>query len=142
MRQPRRGPRPPNDVFLNEVNAEIAELQEWLSAMKQTSNLAAHDKVMWYRAMMYATAQLRDNCIALGSRLAANSVIEEAASRRLAADIIGMHQVTIARWLKEFPDPTQVQPLRDPQNTEQPVERYAHEFGKVLVDETIDGSEE
>ena len=95
----------------------------------------ATDKVAYYRLRLRALAIVRD-VVNAGIRLSAvEGVKEEALSRKLAAHLIGQHQVTIGRWVKEDSDPDSRSPFQLPASLTMDTE-------KLLADDSIDYDDE
>mgnify|MGYP005988658375 CR=1 FL=1 len=77
--------------------------RDLLDNILKTENMLMKDKVAWYRLVSSAIVEVRTQLEAVAERTAMNGVVEGVMSRRLAGEIIGVHQGTIARWLKEEP---------------------------------------
>ncbi|MGH3850232.1 MAG: hypothetical protein ACRDRT_11085 [Pseudonocardiaceae bacterium] len=142
LRQDRRAQDPPNGLVLRELSDFLKQQLDTIERVAQISQDThlENDKVAWYRLMMQVAADIRDQWNAAASRLAANAAIENAASKRLAADIIGVHQATIARWIKEFPDGgANVQSMLDPNDDKAVREKkIEHRLAEILTDESVD----
>ncbi|MGD9631609.1 MAG: hypothetical protein AB7H53_19235 [Hyphomicrobium sp.] len=91
------------------------------------------DKVSYYRLQLYRYARISQFAAAQARRVTIQGVRDKAISRKAASEILGVHQATVARWLKE---------ADAAQSVDWIVKNYpalgVDNVGKFIADERID----
>lgn len=94
-------PDRPNPEYVAELTRGLAYVAKSMATIHTVSATAKADKVAFYRLMLGITSSVAHHMTDIIRSLAVNGVIEGAISRRLAGEMLGVHQATIARWVKE-----------------------------------------
>lgn len=92
-----------NDVFtstiVGELNAISSELKEALEFSK--SSIARDNRDLFFRVLIQKLANISSLSKRVGQQLTVQGVNNNQISKKLASELMGVHQVTVARWVKD-----------------------------------------
>lgn len=142
MRQHGRALEPvADDALLTELRHVLTTYEKRMQDFRPVVDSAARDKVIFFRSLVAVMSGFSHDFTFISQRLAIRGVIEGAISRRLAGELLGVHQATIARWVKEF-DTGEAFSILPPDVTDGETPEETRQWVKKEFDQLIDDDDD